>query len=177
MAVKIHRWRTTARFLDQVVEEARDHVDERLGVVGPARPFECRYHHRQHLLYRTTDLLGHGSRRVDGVVGRDAVGDEGIYVRRQVARDTGTAGPSELAEGEADRNAAPDRLGPVTMLCQPGYGCLDLGPDPGPAKPIDGRRLEEVLLQHGTTSVQRMNWRTNIPETACVMWPNCPSWS
>ena len=97
------------------------------------------------------------------MVNRYTGGHERLDVCRQVSDGPGPPLPSELAESEADRNTAPDGLGPVALLRQPGDVSLNLGRDPGPSKPIDRRRLEEVLLQHGTTSVQRMNRRTNDP--------------
>src|SRR6266568_4831627 len=80
-------------------------------------------------------------------------------------RRSGPPAPGRTRRKEADRNTAPDGLGPVALLRQPGDVSLDLGRDPGPSKPIDRRRLEEVQLQHGTTSVQRMNRRTNDPRS------------
>ena len=61
---------------------------------------------------------------------RDAVGDERLHMRRQVAHSARPAPTSELAEGERDRDTTPDALGAIALVDQPGHVRLNLSGDP-----------------------------------------------
>jgi hypothetical protein len=151
MAVAEHRGRTKAAFLDQVVEEARHVIGERLGVVGSAARLESRKNDREHLLDRTSNLLRHRPRRPrTQVVAYDPLGHERLDVGRQLADSTGPSCPSKLAELEHDWHPTPDGLEAVTILDQPNHVILDLRGHPRTPDPIDRRRLDEILLQHGS---------------------------
>ena len=65
------------------------------------------------------------------MVSRHTGGHERLDVCRQVSDGPGPPLPGEIAESEADRNTAPDGLGPVALLRQPGDVSLDLGRDRG----------------------------------------------
>ncbi|MGH9007955.1 MAG: hypothetical protein ACRDV6_09645 [Acidimicrobiales bacterium] len=77
------------------------------------------------------------------------VGDEWIDVCRQFINGVRSVLMSELAEGEYDGHASPDALLTVTVLNKPGQVVLDFSSHPRAADPINRRRLDEVLLQHG----------------------------
>jgi hypothetical protein len=82
-------------------------------------------------------------------MGLDTGGYERINMSRQVADDARPTPPGELTEREPDGHPAPDALRAVPLARHPRDVRLDLRRDPRPPKPINRRRLQEILLQHG----------------------------
>jgi hypothetical protein len=80
---------------------------------------------------------------------RDAFVDERFHVCRQVGDVLCSSLTTELAEREDNRHPPPDALGAVALTGQPRDIGFDLRRDLRAAQPTDGRRLDEVLLQHG----------------------------
>ena len=75
----------------------------------------------------------------------------------QVLHGPRTPPPGEPGEAEQHRNPVQNRARPVTLTGQPGDILFDLRSDPAGPDPVDGIRLDEVLLQHGNfLSAQRL---------------------
>jgi hypothetical protein len=85
VAVSMDRGGAQPALFDQVVEEARNDVDEGLRVRAPTGRLEAGEHDREQLLDRTSHLLRHRPRRArPSVVLGDSLGHEGLDVRRQL---------------------------------------------------------------------------------------------
>jgi hypothetical protein len=170
VAIAEQRGRTQTTLLEQVVEETGDDSREGLALVWPAGGLEAIEYDREQLLDRAPYLLRHRPRRPSAcIVARDAVGDERLHMRRQVAHSARPSRTSELAEGERDRDTTPDALGAIALVDQPGQVRLNLSGDLRTADPVDRRRLDEVPLQHGQLP---LSWRvggSTLPSDALVM--------
>ena len=107
-------------------------------------------HERQELLDRAPDLFAHRTGRTRaGLVPGDPFSDEGVDMARQVADLACSPGPGELTERKRDRDPGPDEPVAVAAIGEPSHVLLDLRRDPRTTEPVDRRRLDEVLLQHG----------------------------
>ncbi len=86
---------------------------------------------------------------------RDAFGDERFDVCWQIGRGVRPSFASELSEREGTGDSTPDALRAVAMVDEPREVRVDLRGDPRTTDPIDRRRLDEVLLQHGQLPLSR----------------------
>ena len=116
-----------------------------------AGALEPRNDELQHLLDRAADVLGEGvPHTAAGVAGLTGpLVHEGTHVTWQVRQRPGALQAGELPEGDQQRNAPQHAPGTVAPFRQPGHVTLDLRADPHRPDPVDGVRLDEVLLQHG----------------------------
>jgi hypothetical protein len=82
---------------------------------------------------------------------------------REIGDGPGAVPGGELPEGEQKRDPPVHALGAVAFPGQPGYVTLDLRPDPRGPDPVDGLRLDEIVLQHRATSLlDAMGWMIHL---------------